>query len=140
MMYLLGPISVLVTLYLPAAVQWYFFMSGVIGVVQNWAFTNPSFRREMNLPVVTPPRPNFSNTIPTTFSYEAPRSGSAQDGTIKGVLSSAQNALKQTIHDAKGGAGSFMEAAQKKQEAQDAKRYEKRRAEMERQRRYGNRK
>ncbi|KAL0943335.1 YidC/Oxa1 family membrane protein insertase [Colletotrichum truncatum] len=123
MMWILGPISVGVTLYLPGAVQWYFFVSGAIGVVQNYLLTLPSFRRN----------PAF-NTIPATGTYQAPRAGSNDDGSIKGVFANVQ----QTIHKAKGGAGNYVEEARKREEAKTAEKFQEKKLEQHRQRNWGN--
>ncbi|KAJ0383976.1 hypothetical protein COL922a_009354 [Colletotrichum nupharicola] len=119
LMWVIGPISVVVTLYLPAAVQWYFFVSGLIGVVQNYTLTRPAIRRALGLPVVGPSggRRYNGGSISTTATYQAPspRPGS-EDGSIKGVVSSIQ----QTIHNARGGAGDYLEAQEKKAAAKEA--------------------
>ncbi|KAH0428462.1 hypothetical protein CcaCcLH18_09020 [Colletotrichum camelliae] len=121
LMWIIGPISVVVTLYLPAAVQWYFFISGLIGVVQNYALTRPFIRQALGLPII-PVRPTLdastSGSIATTATYQAPspRPGSAEDGSVNGVLASVQ----QTIHNARGGAGNYLEAQEKKAAAKEA--------------------
>ncbi|KAI8169770.1 Mitochondrial inner membrane protein OXA1 [Colletotrichum sp. SAR 10_70] len=119
LMWVIGPISVVVTLYLPAAVQWYFFVSGLIGVVQNYTLTRPAIRRALGLPVVGPSggRRYNGGTISTTATYQAPspRPGS-EDGSMRGVVSSIQ----QTIHKARGGAGDYLEAQEKKAAAKEA--------------------
>ncbi|TDZ65215.1 Mitochondrial inner membrane protein OXA1 [Colletotrichum trifolii] len=113
MMYFIGPISVLVTLYLPAAVQFYFLMTGAIGVVQNWLFNQPVLRRRFGLPEHIPAAKPKADA---TGTYQPPRAGSENDGSIKGVFAS----IKQTVHKAKGGAGDYLEAAQKKKADEDA--------------------
>ncbi|KAK1974503.1 60Kd inner membrane protein-domain-containing protein [Colletotrichum cereale] len=143
MMYILGPLSVIFTAYLPAGVQWYFFVTGVIGVVQNWLFTKSGFRNFFGLmPLTSAPAPAAATTtaLPSRLTYQAPRAGpsasapapaatSAQDGSISGVI----NSLKQTVHNAKGGAGNYMEANRSKEEAKHAKKYAEKRGEQERQ-------
>ncbi|KAK1992538.1 hypothetical protein LX36DRAFT_555119, partial [Colletotrichum falcatum] len=51
------------------------------------------------------------------------------DGSVSGVIDS----LKQTVHAAKGGAGNYVEAARAKEEAKQAKKYDEKRGEQERQ-------
>ncbi|KAK2006219.1 YidC/Oxa1 family membrane protein insertase [Colletotrichum eremochloae] len=136
LMYILGPLSVIFTAYLPAGVQWYFFVAGAIGVVQNWLFTKPGFRNLfglMPLPTAPAPATTAATVAPSGLAYQAPRVApaqtAAQDGSISGVI----NSLKQTVHDAKGGAGNYMEANRSKEEAKHAKKYAERRSEQERQ-------
>ncbi|KAK2042019.1 YidC/Oxa1 family membrane protein insertase [Colletotrichum somersetense] len=141
MMYILGPLSVLFTAYLPAGVQWYFFCAGAVGVFQNWLFNKPGFRNFFGLlPLPSAPAASAATAAPSHLTYQAPRAAaaaaaapaakaSAQDGSIGGVI----NSLKQTVHDAKGGAGNYMEANRAKEEAKHAKKYDERRGEQERQ-------
>ncbi|KAF9874947.1 hypothetical protein CkaCkLH20_07641 [Colletotrichum karsti] len=135
MIWILGPLSGIVTLYLPAAVQVYFVVTGAIGIAQNYALKMPAVRRAVGLPPMVTPSPvaapHLSSAISTTGSYQAPRGAlspdPSQDGSIKGVIRSAKSAMQQTVHDAKGGAGSYVEAARKKQEALELAEYKKRR-------------
>ncbi|EFQ35609.1 YidC/Oxa1 family membrane protein insertase [Colletotrichum graminicola M1.001] len=139
MMYILGPISVIFTAYLPAGVQWYFFVAGAVGVFQNWLFNMAGFRKFFGLmPLSTPTTATTTTAAASSgLTYQAPRGAaaatpaetSAQDGSISGVI----NSLKQTVHDAKGGAGNYMEANRTKEEANYAKKYAERRGEQERQ-------
>ncbi|CCF40791.1 hypothetical protein CH063_02429, partial [Colletotrichum higginsianum] len=55
------------------------------------------------------------------------------DGTISGVF----NNIKQTVHNAKGGAGNYLEANRVKEEAKHAKKFATTRAEQERQKFWG---
>ncbi|WYZ38268.1 hypothetical protein EsH8_III_000182 [Colletotrichum jinshuiense] len=141
MMYILGPLSVIFTAYLPAAVQWYFFITGAIGVVQNWLFTKAGFRNLFGLTPL-PAAPTSTTTVapPTRPTYQAPRGGAAtpapapaegsqQDGSISGVIAS----LKQTVHNAKGGAGNYVESNRAREESKQAKKYAEKRGEQERQ-------
>ncbi|GKT41215.1 LOW QUALITY PROTEIN: mitochondrial inner membrane protein OXA1 [Colletotrichum spaethianum] len=138
MMYILGPLSVIFTAYLPAGVQWYFFITGLVGVLQNWLFTKAGFRNFFGLmPLPSTPAPATTTAPPSRLTYQAPRRAAAsapaetpaQDGSISGVI----NSLKQTVHNAKGGAGNYMEANRSKEEAKQAKKYAEKRGEQERQ-------
>ncbi|KAK2053088.1 YidC/Oxa1 family membrane protein insertase [Colletotrichum caudatum] len=140
MVYILGPLSVIFTAYLPAGVQWYFFCAGAVGVFQNWLFNRPGFRNFFGLlPLPSAPTASAATAAPSHLTYQAPRAAaaaaapaakaSAQDGSIGGVI----NSLKQTVHAAKGGAGNHLEANRAKEEAKNAKKYDERRGEQERQ-------
>ncbi|KAK1574637.1 60Kd inner membrane protein-domain-containing protein [Colletotrichum navitas] len=134
MMYILGPISVIFTAFLPAGVQWYFFVAGAVGVFQNWLFNMAGFRKFFGLMPLSAPAAATITTAAANSgpTYQPPRGAaktSAQDGSISGII----NSLKQTVHDAKGGAGNYMEANRAKDEAQHAKKYAERRGEQERQ-------
>ncbi|KAK1670980.1 60Kd inner membrane protein-domain-containing protein [Colletotrichum godetiae] len=144
MMYILGPLSVIFTSYLPAGVQFYFFITGIIGVAQNWLFTKSAFRNLFGLtPIVAPAATPISTTAaktsissgPTRLNYQAPRAASASEapaadaGSVKGIMDN----LKQTVHNAKGGAGNHVEAGRKREAEKAAKKYAEQRGEQERQ-------
>ncbi|OLN97726.1 Mitochondrial inner membrane protein OXA1 [Colletotrichum chlorophyti] len=137
LMYILGPLSVIFTSYLPAGVQLYFFVTGIIGVVQNWLLTFPAIRRVVGLSPL--PKPIATTAAaPTRPTYQAPRGAatteaSKQDGTIGGLVAD----LKQTVHNAKGGAGSYIEAGRAREEAKQMKNYAAKRTEQERQKFWG---
>lgn len=143
MMYILGPLSVIFTSYLPAGVQFYFFITGLIGVAQNWLFSKAAFRSLFNLTPIATPAPTIGTTAtatriasgPTRLNYQAPRSTpaaaapAADAGSIKGIVDN----LKQTVHNAKGGAGNHLEAGRKREAEKAAKKYAEQRGEQERQ-------
>ncbi|KAF6829501.1 YidC/Oxa1 family membrane protein insertase [Colletotrichum plurivorum] len=133
MMYILGPITLIFTMYLPAAVQWYFLVTGALGVGQNWLLNRPSFRRRMNMPIVAPaPAPTLAGSV---ASYQAPRRGqhnvtasSASTAPAKSTFETAVEGLRQTMHSAKGGMGNYAEAEKEKKRAAALKEYEERRS------------
>ncbi|OHE97747.1 YidC/Oxa1 family membrane protein insertase [Colletotrichum orchidophilum] len=142
MMYILGPLSVIFTSYLPAGVQFYFFITGIIGVAQNWLFSKASFRTLFGLtpigpgPAAAPITTTATNSsAPTRLTYQAPRSTpepttpAADSGSIKGIVDN----FKQTVHNAKGGAGNHLEAGRKREAEKAAKKYAEQRGEQERQ-------
>ncbi|KAK1538893.1 YidC/Oxa1 family membrane protein insertase, partial [Colletotrichum costaricense] len=143
MMYILGPLSVIFTSYLPAGVQFYFFITGLIGVAQNWLFSKAAFRSLFNLTPIATPGPAIGTTAgptriasgPTRLNYQAPRATpapatpAADAGSIKGIVDN----LKQTVHNAKGGAGNHLEAGRKREAEKAAKKYAEQRGEQERQ-------
>lgn len=130
----LVPISFIVALWLPAAIQFYFVISTILAIGQNYLFRNAFFRRIANLPPLKPtpaavpvasqpgPGAAASNVIAARV-VEEPKAGS---------INSAITNIKQTIHDAKGGMGNYAESQQKKKGEKDLMSWEEKRAEEDR--------
>ncbi|KAI0005792.1 60Kd inner membrane protein-domain-containing protein [Xylariaceae sp. FL0662B] len=57
MLYFLPPAMFLGTAWLPAGLQWFFFMFSLTSIPQTWATLNPSTRRWAGLPPLPPPKP-----------------------------------------------------------------------------------
>ncbi|CRK43913.1 hypothetical protein BN1723_005898 [Verticillium longisporum] len=145
MMYIFVPLSLIFTIWLPAAVQFYFLCSTLVGWGQNLLFQNPAFRRATGLPeLVRPVLPASTSRISGAMFYPpTKRTGSTDANTIdvtaveekpKNVFSGAVADLKQTVHGAKGGMGSFVDQARQEQAEKSNKSWEEKRAEEDKRR------
>lgn len=155
LMYIMAPLTFFVSLWLPAVVQWYFIMSGIIGYGQNALFLNPAFRRTAGLPPLPnkqkqqqplpestkhisgamyypPTRHGSSNTIPTTATTTGGES--VKEGQDEGAVKGTMSKLRQTLYDAKGGMGNYVDAAKKEQADKNDKAWNDKRAEEDRRR------
>ncbi|KAM0328608.1 hypothetical protein ACHAQA_005018 [Verticillium albo-atrum] len=145
MMYIFVPISLIVTIWLPSAVQFYFLCSTLVGWLQNLLFQNPAFRRATGLPVlVKPVAPASTSHISGAMFYPPTKRTASNDANTidvtaveekpKGVFGSAVADLKQTVHGAKGGMGSFVDQARKEQAEKSSKTWDEKRAEEDKRR------
>lgn len=72
------PLSLFVTVYFPAGLQWFFLVTGVLQYLQTWVFYQPWLRRWANLPElvvknVTPTAPQTSPFSAKGAKWQSPR-------------------------------------------------------------------
>ncbi|KAH8664714.1 60Kd inner membrane protein-domain-containing protein [Xylariales sp. PMI_506] len=117
--YGMPPLMFLCTMWLPAAVQWYFFVFSAASVVQTSATLNPAVRRWADLPPLpSRPAPALSSS-PSSAMYQAP----ARNRGIRERLNDNIATMSKGLDEYTGG-----EARAAVKKAQD---YEKRRAQEE---------
>ncbi|KAI0123154.1 60Kd inner membrane protein-domain-containing protein [Xylariales sp. AK1849] len=119
----LTPFMFFVTMWFPAAVQWFFFVFTLSTTAQSKALLNPTMRRMADLPPLSqrPLLPTTSKVEPLAGAqYQAPSRGVR--GLLDGVSKNAES-LTKGIEDYTGG-----EARQSKKKALE---YEKRRSQEE---------
>jgi YidC/Oxa1 family membrane protein insertase len=77
--YILTPISFLITLWMPACLQFFFVVSALLQYLQSWLWRQPWLRSWANLgPLVKPG--SGSGFLNPASSYQAPRTGSSSAG------------------------------------------------------------
>lgn len=127
-----APLSLFVTIYFPAGLQWFFLMTGGLQYLQTWVFYQPWLRRWAKLPVLelkgaaTPVAPKTSPFSAKSANWQAPR-------TITTTASPAKPESN-IMSSLKGGMETFREKldnhqakTRKKSENTQAEMYEKRR-------------
>lgn len=158
MAYVLTPLSLVATSWLPAAVQWYFITTTTLGYGQNVIFQNPAFRRLAGLPPLVlnhgavhgNPFANSPTTTTTSASSSSPSPLSSSSSSSPAAAAAASYAaptarkessnvfkdalsqVRQTVHAAKGRSGDYVEAAKKEQEAKNLQAWNEKRAEEQR--------
>ncbi|KAL1858941.1 hypothetical protein VTK73DRAFT_7737 [Phialemonium thermophilum] len=162
---IMGPLSLIVTIYFPAGLQFFFLVTGALQYLQTWLFYRPWLRRWANLPPLKPvaaaaapdgPRVSpFSGgaAAATSATWQAPRTistsarpvSSATDASEAAAASGA-SLLKQgseVLSSVKSGLKAFQEkvgasaeSKKRKKELEDAQKYEERRRLEEEQRYY----
>lgn len=123
------PISTVVSIFLPAGIQFYFFVSSVLHLVQSWVLHAPWFRRWAGL------RPlNKSTQVPGAVNWQAPRvvdvhaprvggshqQATAQSETMFGSFQSTIDMAKEKLNDYSD--RSTLEKSQKSAKEYEAKR------------------
>jgi YidC/Oxa1 family membrane protein insertase len=101
MMWVLGPVSLLFTLWLPSGVTFYFAFAALLGLLQNTITMQPWFRRWAKLPLLQPPPVDPS-------AYQPPKGASA--------FTIVREQFKQTLNDAQSGQGGMIQRMQAKAE------------------------
>ncbi|KAK9793684.1 putative Membrane insertase YidC/Oxa/ALB C-terminal domain-containing protein [Seiridium cardinale] len=118
MLYGLTPIMFIFTMWLPAAVQWFFFVFAATTMAQGAALSNAAVRRLVRLP---PLSSSTARAIPANLQYQAPSRGG-----IRGMMDGANKNFANLQKGIEGYTGGPEKAAMKK--AQD---YEMKRAREE---------
>jgi len=133
MAFILMPISVIFTVYLPSALQFYFLLTGALQYLQSAAFYNPKIRTFLGLGPLE--RLTFGSSkkdaTPTTkMLWESPRT---IDTTAQAVGATSSNetmfsAVKSTLQSAREKMNSMADKKDEKLAGQKAREYEERRA------------
>ena len=128
----MAPISGLVTIYFPAGLQLFFFMTGALQYLQTWVFYQPWLRRWAGLPPLTPVSPAQPQTSPfsaQSASWQAPRTISTTATPARTAsFSDIRDSLKGGIRSASEKISRSAEGNKKKQLRKQASDYEERRA------------
>jgi YidC/Oxa1 family membrane protein insertase len=127
------PLSLFVTVYFPAGLQWFFLMTGALQYLQTWLFYQPWLRRWANLPelvvrnVSTPSSPQTSPfSAKSAAVYQSPRTISTtatpvKDDSVMSSVRSGMQSFKEKINTSN-------ESKKKTSQLKEAQAYEARRA------------
>jgi YidC/Oxa1 family membrane protein insertase len=123
--WILTPLSLVITIWLPASVQFYFICTSALSMAQNLIMRQTWYRRLTNLPPLpSPAGPSGAASVPGQVTYQAPRAAN------EGNVSAALGQIRETFHKAKGLSGDHIAHNKEKKLNQDRKKLdEKRQAE-----------
>ncbi|KAK5656782.1 hypothetical protein OQA88_4330 [Cercophora sp. LCS_1] len=108
------PVTGVVTMFMPAGLQFYFVVSSLLQWLQSAAFYNPTFRGWMGLGPLTPPRPVLpqdQRPMSAAARWQGPR---VIETTAKPVSESPLETLKSTFEAAKQKVSDYQEKSDKR--------------------------
>lgn len=129
--YVIVPVSVLATLWVPSGIQFYFLCTATLQWLQSSAFYNPTMRRLLGLAELHPGGVNPNAPQPQPGSWQAPRILDATARPVeveKKTENPAAAGILDTFKAAKGKISEYNEKSAKKTERRDSSEYEEKRA------------